>query len=171
MGKSVRNIVSSLGLSLILLFAGAQFASLAMAQQPAPKASPPTTQSPAPPPQTSSQPARDIKARVTETLIDGLISDDPALDKLVAAYSPKVRALDVIIGKLKGELKKGVIGAGSLGNFVTDGMRAQATLKLGKPVNLAIMNGGGIRRDTIGEGDLRARDIFELLPFENALVT
>jgi 2',3'-cyclic-nucleotide 2'-phosphodiesterase (5'-nucleotidase family) len=28
-----------------------------------------------------------------------------------------------------------------------------------------------LRRQTIGEGDLRARDIFELLPFENALVT
>ena len=28
-----------------------------------------------------------------------------------------------------------------------------------------------LRRNTIGEGELRARDIFELLPFENALVT
>src|SRR5258708_34124087 len=33
------------------------------------------------------------------------------------------------------------------------------------------MNGGGIRRNTIGEGELKARDIFELLPFENALIT
>jgi 2',3'-cyclic-nucleotide 2'-phosphodiesterase (5'-nucleotidase family) len=50
-------------------------------------------------------------------------------------------------------------------------MRSQASLKLGKPIDLAIMNGGGLRRQTIGEGELRARDIFELLPFENALVT
>jgi 2',3'-cyclic-nucleotide 2'-phosphodiesterase (5'-nucleotidase family) len=28
-----------------------------------------------------------------------------------------------------------------------------------------------MRRNTIGEGELKARDIFELLPFENALVT
>jgi len=171
MRKFVRNIVSSLWLSLILVLAGAQSAPFAIAQQPASKASPPTTQPPATPPQTSSQPARDIKARVTETLIDASIADDAAVDKLVAVYSPKVRALDVIIGKLKGELKKAGIGAGSLGNFVADGMRAQAAVKLGKPVDLVVMNGGGLRRNTIGEGELRARDIFELLPFENALVT
>src|SRR5439155_12251311 len=72
---------------------------------------------------------------------------------------------------LKGELRKGGLGSGSLGNFITDGLRAQAGLKIGKPVALAIMNSGGIRRQTIGEGELKARDIFELLPFENALIT
>jgi len=84
---------------------------------------------------------------------------------------PKVRELEVVIGKLKGELKKGGAGAGSLGNFITDGMRYQASLTTGKPVPLALMNGGGIRRNAIGEGELMARDIFELLPFENALIT
>jgi 2',3'-cyclic-nucleotide 2'-phosphodiesterase (5'-nucleotidase family) len=89
----------------------------------------------------------------------------------LTAYSPKVHELDVVIGKLKGELRKTGAGSGSLGNFVTDGMRAQASLKSGKPVAFALMNGGGMRRNTIGEGELTARDIFELLPFENALVT
>jgi 2',3'-cyclic-nucleotide 2'-phosphodiesterase (5'-nucleotidase family) len=32
------------------------------------------------------------------------------------------------------------------------------------------MNSGGIRKSEIAAGDLRASDIFELLPFENALV-
>ncbi|HEY5075271.1 MAG TPA: 5'-nucleotidase C-terminal domain-containing protein, partial [Pyrinomonadaceae bacterium] len=113
----------------------------------------------------------DVRARVTETPIDSSIADDPAVDKLLAVYSPKVRELEVVIGKLKGELKKGGTGSGSLGNFITDGMRAQASLKTGKPMALALMNGGGIRRNAIGEGELMARDIFELLPFENALVT
>jgi 2',3'-cyclic-nucleotide 2'-phosphodiesterase (5'-nucleotidase family) len=58
-----------------------------------------------------------------------------------------------------------------MGNFVADGMRAQGSLKLGQPIDLAIMNGGGLRRNSISEGELRKRDIFELLPFENALVT
>ncbi len=58
-----------------------------------------------------------------------------------------------------------------MGNFVTDGMRAQASLKAGAPVTLALMNAGGLRRNAISEGELRARDIFELLPFENALIT
>jgi 2',3'-cyclic-nucleotide 2'-phosphodiesterase (5'-nucleotidase family) len=75
-----------------------------------------------------------------------------------------------VIGKLKGDLKKAGIGAGSLGNFVTDGIRSQASLKLGKPVVLAVTNGGGMRKNVIPEGNLTLRDIFELLPFENALV-
>lgn len=154
MHKSVRKIVSWRWFSLWLLLASAP---LTLGQQPTSQASP--------------APPRDVHARVTETPIDSSIKDDPAVDKMLAVYSPKVHELDVVLGKLKGELRKGGIGAGSLGNFVADGMRAEAGVKLGKHVDLALMNGGGLRRQTIGEGDLRARDIFELLPFENALVT
>jgi 2',3'-cyclic-nucleotide 2'-phosphodiesterase (5'-nucleotidase family) len=112
----------------------------------------------------------DIKARVTETQVDSSVADDPSVNKMLEVYAPKVRTLDSVIGKLKGELRKGGIGAGSLGNFVTDGMRAEAGRKLGKPVVLAVTNSGGLRKNVITEGDLRLRDIFELLPFENALV-
>jgi 2',3'-cyclic-nucleotide 2'-phosphodiesterase (5'-nucleotidase family) len=133
----------------------------------------PALSQPAAKPQTS--PAQnlssDVHARVTETLVDATIADDPSVNKMLAVYAPRVRELDLVIGKLRGELRKGGTGAGSLGNFVTDGMRAQAALKTGKPVALAMMNSGGLRRNTIGEGELRARDIFELLPFENALIT
>lgn len=122
-------------------------------------------------PQTAPAQTTDVRSRATETLVDSSLDDDPAVTKVVAAYSPKVRELEVVIGRLRGELKKGGTGAGSLGNFVTDGMLWQATMKAGKPITLALMNGGGLRRSTIGEGDLRARDIFELLPFENALLT
>jgi 2',3'-cyclic-nucleotide 2'-phosphodiesterase (5'-nucleotidase family) len=139
----------------------------AWAQQPEPKAATAPTQSPATQPSTGAN----VRARVTETPVDASIPDDAPVDKMLAVYSPKVRELDVVIGKLKGELRKGGTGAGSLGNFVTDGMRAQAALKTGQPIALALMNAGGLRRSTIGEGELRARDVFELLPFENALVT
>jgi len=128
---------------------------------------------PAAPPQGSpSQPrSSEVRRRASETLIDSGLDDDPVVSKMVAVYSPKVRELDVLIGRLHGELKKGGTGAGSMGNFVTDGMRWQATTKVGKTIGLAVMNAGGLRRSTIGEGDLRVRDIFELLPFENALLT
>ena len=112
----------------------------------------------------------DIHASAAETLVDSTTPDDAAVDKMLEAYSPRVRALDEGIGKLKGDLKKGGVGSGSLGNFVTDGMRAQAAAKLGKPVVLAVTNGGGLRKSVIPEGDLRVRDVFELMPFENALV-
>lgn len=119
----------------------------------------------------STEPASDGRAKVTETLVDQSIADDPDINKMLVAYSGKVRELDVVIGTLKGELRKGGTGSGSLGNFVADGMRAQASLKAGKPVTVALMNGGGLRRSNIQEGELRVRDIFDLLPFENALVT
>jgi 2',3'-cyclic-nucleotide 2'-phosphodiesterase (5'-nucleotidase family) len=111
-----------------------------------------------------------LHAAVTETSVDSSLKDDAAVDKMLTVYSPKVRALDVVIGKLKGDLKKGGVGAGSLGNFATDGIRAEASRKLGKPIVLAVTNAGGLRRSVIPEGDLQVRDIFELMPFENALV-
>jgi len=102
--------------------------------------------------------------------IDASVPADPDVEKMLAPYSEKVRELSMVIGRLDGGLEKKGAGAGTLGNFVSDGMRAQAKAKLGKPVVLAIMNGGGLRKNDIAAGELRASDIFELLPFENALV-
>lgn len=151
----VKFAVFNCALLLCLIAAGAQDTFSQAAARPAPV--------PAPTP-------ADINASVTETVVDGSIPNDKSVDKMLDVYAPKVRALDQVIGKLKGDLRKGGAGAGSLGNFVTDGMRAQASQKLGKPIVLAVTNGGGLRKNVIPEGDLRLRDIFELLPFENALV-
>ncbi len=115
-------------------------------------------------------PAKDVDARVSETQVDSSIKDDAAVEKMLGAYSPKVRELSSVIGTLKGELRKGGIGAGSLGNFVTDGLLIEARKKLGKSVVLAFTNSGGLRKNTMSEGDIRMSDIWELLPFENALV-
>lgn len=102
--------------------------------------------------------------------VDPSVPADPDVEKIIAPYSDRVRELSKVIGRLEGGLIKRGVGAGSLGNFVSDGMRAQATAKLGEPVVLAIMNSGGLRKNEIAAGELRASDIFELLPFENALV-
>lgn len=116
-------------------------------------------------------PARvDVHAQTSQSVVDSSLPDDAAVDKILEAYTAKVRALDVVIGNLEGELKKFGLGGGTLGNFVTDGMRAQAAKKLGMPIDLVVSNSGGLRKGTISPGDLRIRDIFELLPFENALV-
>jgi 2',3'-cyclic-nucleotide 2'-phosphodiesterase (5'-nucleotidase family) len=108
--------------------------------------------------------------RSGQTVIDSSIPDDDAVEKMLAPYSGKVRALNVVIGKLEQPLRKEPVGAGSLGNFVTDGIRTYAQTKLNKPIALTIMNAGGLRKNDIAAGELRATDIFELLPFENALV-
>lgn len=106
----------------------------------------------------------------SQIVIDDSIPADPEIEKLLAPYSAKVHALSLVIGRLERPLKKEPVGAGTLGNFVTDGIRAYAESKLGKPVTLTIMNAGGLRKNTISEGELRASDVFELLPFENALM-
>lgn len=111
----------------------------------------------------------DIRVSAGNNSVDSTVSNDPAIDKMLEAYSPRVRALDQVIGKLKGDLRKGGLGSGSMGNFVTDGMRSQASVKVGKPIVLAVTNGGGLRKSAIAEGDLRLIDIFEVLPFENSL--
>jgi 2',3'-cyclic-nucleotide 2'-phosphodiesterase (5'-nucleotidase family) len=110
-------------------------------------------------------------ANAGKSLVDDTIPEDPALRDLLKPYSAKVHELDVVIGKLAGELRKGGLGAGSLGNFVTDGMRAVATSKLSQSVDVAITNSGGLRKNSFAPGELRVVDIFELLPFENQLVT
>jgi len=137
---------------VVMAALGAFFVAIASAQAPQPA------------------PSKDVGARVTETQVDGTIKDDTAVEKMLGAYSPKVRELSTVIGTLRGELRKGGIGSGSLGNFVTDGILAEARKKLGKSAVLAVTNGGGLRKSTIPEGDLRLSDIWELLPFENALV-
>ena len=110
-------------------------------------------------------------AHVSQTLIDSSIPDDSTVDAMVAAFAPRVRELENVIGRVKGgDLRKGGIGAGTLGNFVTDGILFEARQKLGNSVVLAVTNAGGLRKSVIAEGALLQRDIFELLPFENALV-
>ena len=111
-----------------------------------------------------------IGVRSGQTNIDASIPDDEAVEKMLAPYSAKVRALSVVIGQLDGTLKKEPVGAGSLGQFVTDGIRTYAKSKLNKPIALTIMNAGGLRKNEIAAGEMRAADIFELLPFENALI-
>lgn len=116
-------------------------------------------------------PASPSSAKASETEVNSSIADDPELEKLIGPYRQKVTALSVVIGTLKDELSKASIGAGSLGNFVTDAMLSEARRRTGKNITLAVLNAGGLRKNVIAPGQLRASDIFELLPFENMLLT
>lgn len=145
--RQLRTLVSTLALIIV-------FAVPALGQGTAIQPCTPTASSP--------------RARIST--VDDSVPADPDVEKIIAPYSEKVRELSKVIGRLEGGLAKSGVGAGSLGNFVSDAMRAQAKAKLGKPVVLAVMNSGGLRKNDIAAGDLRASDIFELLPFENALV-
>ena len=111
-----------------------------------------------------------VGAKVSETVVDSSISDDPALRDMLAPYREKVAVLSMVIGKLEGNLKKDTVGAGSVGNFVTEAMLRVANQKSGKTVVLALTNAGGLRKNEIAAGELRVSDIWELMPFENSLL-
>jgi len=151
--KRVGTALFGCALLLSLMALSALSAIAQVAPAPAPRPTPP-----------------DVHARVGRTVVDSSIAEDADVNKMLEVYAPKVRELNVVIGKLTGELRKGGIGSGSMGNFVTDGILQEASKKLGKRVDLAVTNGGGLRKAVIAEGELRISDIFELLPFENALV-
>ena len=130
----------------------------------------PCQATPTPAPSKATTAPQKVGEHATRLEINSSIPADKDVEKMLAPYSEKVRELSMVIGNLDGALKKTGIGGGSLGNFVTDGMKAQAQAKLGKPVTLAVVNIGGLRKNEISAGELRASDIFELLPFENALI-
>ncbi|HKZ80767.1 MAG TPA: 5'-nucleotidase C-terminal domain-containing protein [Pyrinomonadaceae bacterium] len=110
------------------------------------------------------------KADVNETLIDEKLPADAGAETLLQPYAAKIRSLEVVIGTLQGDLIKGGMGGGSMGNFVADAVRTFSSAKLRRPITLTVMNSGGLRKNSISHGHLRVNDIFELLPFENALV-
>jgi 2',3'-cyclic-nucleotide 2'-phosphodiesterase (5'-nucleotidase family) len=153
--------------TLLLIVALVSFITPALAQSTAIQpcdATPSSTK-----PITSNAPVK-TDVRSSQIVIDASIPPDPDVEKLLEPYSAKVRALSLVIGRLEQPLKKEPVGGGSLGSFVTDGIRSYAEKKLGKPVTLTIMNAGGLRKNQISAGEVRASDIFELLPFENALM-
>jgi hypothetical protein len=59
-------------------------------------------------------------AVVSQTAIDAKLKDDAAVDQMLEAYSPKVRALDQPVGKLIGDLKKGGLGANAIGDKIAN---------------------------------------------------
>src|SRR5438876_11128404 len=102
MKKSARKSLAGLPVPLFLLVFLLTSAPRALSQQPAPKTAATAVQT-------------GQGTRVTETAVDASIPDDPPVDKMLAVYSPKVHELEVVIGRLKGELKKSGAGSGSLG--------------------------------------------------------
>jgi 2',3'-cyclic-nucleotide 2'-phosphodiesterase (5'-nucleotidase family) len=106
----------------------------------------------------------------SENVVDGSIPDDPELKNIVAPYRGKVLELSKPIGRLERDMKKEDMGGGAVGNFVADALRSVAEKKLGRPVVLSVINTSGIRKNWISAGEIRSSDIYEMLPFENALV-
>jgi 2',3'-cyclic-nucleotide 2'-phosphodiesterase (5'-nucleotidase family) len=59
---------------------------------------------------------------------------------------------------------------GSLGNFMVDAFLTMARDKYNTPVDLAVLNSGGIRLTQLAAGNMTRGKVFELMPFDNLLI-
>ncbi|MGL6268956.1 MAG: 5'-nucleotidase C-terminal domain-containing protein, partial [Chitinophagaceae bacterium] len=95
---------------------------------------------------------------------------DTNVSNFLKPYSGKVgETMNDVIAELGTALKKEQPN-GSLGNFLADAYLAMAQKKFDPAADLAFMNNGGIRLNTIQAGPLRRGTIYEVMPFDNLLV-
>lgn len=113
----------------------------------------------------------DAAAQVDQQIVDGNVAEDADITRALAVYRVRVAELNKPIARLDAAIEKRGIGGGGVGNFVADAMRAEASRRARRPVVVAIVNTGGLRKNSIAAGRLSTTDVYELLPFENALVT
>ncbi len=92
--------------------------------------------------------------------------EDPAVLATIKRFRDQTaRKMDKPVGELAVDLGTSRYGLDSpIGDWFTDAMRRQAG------TDAAIQNTAGIR-STLHAGTVRVRDVFEVMPFENTLVT
>jgi 2',3'-cyclic-nucleotide 2'-phosphodiesterase (5'-nucleotidase family) len=108
------------------------------------------------------------KATITYSVIADSITDDPAIEALVAPFRERMgEEIRQVIGETEGPLAKAV-PEGTLGNFAADAMLWAARRASGDPVHMAMTNNGGLRVP-IAPGPVTVGQMYELMPFENML--
>lgn len=99
--------------------------------------------------------------------VDGSLQND-AMDSLIAPYkAEKEASMNVVIGEAMETMEVGKPES-KLTNLVADVLLTEGR-KYIADVDIAIVNVGSIRR-TLYEGDVTIGDVFEILPFDNALL-
>ncbi len=96
--------------------------------------------------------------------VAGKLEPSPDVEAIVMKYESELaEQLDRVIGELKTPWVQGR-GESNIGNWIADAFRETAG------TDIAIMNNGGIRKN-LAAGEIRVRDIWEIAPFGNTLVT
>ncbi len=92
--------------------------------------------------------------------------EDPAVLKTIAGYSAAVeREMGKVVGRADTDLGFAPDGLDSdIGNWLCDATRAQAGTEM------AFQNTAGIRAE-IKQGDIKLRDLYQVMPFDNTIVT
>ena len=107
----------------------------------------------------------DYDYELMTTWVDSVKKANAQLEQLVAQYKTLIeKDYAQVIGQLAVDWDEDEHRETNVGDYLTDVMRAVTQ------ADFAVFNSGGIRKD-IPAGPITKKDILELLPFENYLVT
>lgn len=107
---------------------------------------------------------KDASCQIVPLWIDEIGEDEEILKTTQEISSQTAKKMDVVIGKALKPLNfESSTFDNPVGNFVTDVTRWKAN------ADIAFQNAGGVR-NTIPEGDVKLRDIYQVMPFENTIV-
>jgi 2',3'-cyclic-nucleotide 2'-phosphodiesterase (5'-nucleotidase family) len=98
-----------------------------------------------------------------------LKSDSSVLGMLKIYRDSVDKNMDEVLSISKDELLKELPNS-TLGNFLADAYLWAAAKHINRQVDVAFMNHGGVRINRIAAGKITRRNIFEVMPFDNALV-
>ncbi len=121
---------------------------------------------------TTSWQVADVKTRKNISINNEIKSDErfarfiePYTDKLNKEMNQKISYTTVDLTKEGDNSNLGNL----LADYTFDGANEWANKNIGKNVDAALINIGGIRT-TIGKGDILLKNVFEVMPFENEVI-
>jgi len=121
---------------------------------------------------TASWQVADVKTRKNISINNEINSDEkfarfiePYTDKLNKEMNQKISHTNVDLTKEGDNSNLGNL----LADYTFDGANEWANKNIGKNVDTALINIGGIRT-TIGKGDILLKNVFEVMPFENEVI-
>lgn len=101
---------------------------------------------------------------------DSLHLHDAKIFNTIAPYKIKLDSLmSEVLCYNNQDLKKD-LPEGTLGNFVCDELMNFAKINFSKPIDFCMYNNGGLRVPSIAKGNITVGKIYELAPFDNAIV-
>lgn len=109
------------------------------------------------------------RASQTRIHTDSLKLYDSSTYYFIAPYKKQLDAqMNVIIGSTQTTLLK-ERPEGTLGSLIADAAVWYASKNYTKPIDVSVMNYGGIRIPSIAAGNITVGKIYELMPFDNML--
>lgn len=101
---------------------------------------------------------------------DSIQLHDIRIFNTIAPYKIKLDSLmSAVLCYNNQDLKKD-LPEGTLGNFVCDELMDFAKINYSKPIDFCMYNNGGLRVGSIAKGNITVGKIYELAPFDNAIV-